>query len=244
VSSGAPAANDDASQAADRVLALDNVPLDLPIAGAGTRSLAAFIDYFVLGLIMAVCAITAIVVGGYLNLKSFWWAAALVFALFLLEYGFFAGCEIAMAGQTLGKRLVGLRVVSAHGSRPSRAALLIRNAVRLVDLLIGVPLMAFDRNARRIGDRLAGTLVIRTRRAASAIVRRVPRGWTPPQIAVLESFLQRRDELQPEKAEQIARSLLAAITRDDPEFLPADDTFSDPVERLVSGVSRGDAARP
>jgi len=238
VSSGAPAANDDASQAADRVLALDNVPLDLPIAGAGTRSLAAFIDYLLLSVAIAIVVAVCLLLGGFFNFRSLWWAALLLLAAFALEYGFFAGCEIVMNGQTVGKRLVGLRVVSTHGSRASRAALLTRNAVRLVDIFVGVPLMILDRNARRIGDRLAGTLVVRTRsRPAPNAVHRFPRSWTAPQIAVLESFLERRDELQPERAEQIARSLLAAIERDDPELLPDDGAFADPIARLVAAVS-------
>ena len=51
-----------------------------------------------------------------------------------------------------------LRVVTAEGGRPGASALLMRNLVRALDLVFGIPLMAVDPLSRRLGDRLAGTL--------------------------------------------------------------------------------------
>jgi uncharacterized RDD family membrane protein YckC len=221
--------------AADRVLAIDNVPLALPIAGAGTRSLAASIDYLIVSVLALLIIVACFVAGAALGLTSLWWLAVLLLALFALEYGYFAVSEIVMSGQTVGKRAVGLRVVGLQGSRPGNAALLLRNAVRNVDLLIGVPMMAIDPLSRRLGDRLAGTLVVRTRRGDAALVHRVPKGWGARQIEVLEGFLRRCDELEPERAERLARALIATIEKDDPEFLVPGTGLS-PVVRLQVSV--------
>jgi uncharacterized membrane protein SpoIIM required for sporulation/uncharacterized RDD family membrane protein YckC len=228
--------------APESVLAIDNVLFDLPVASASTRGLAAFVDYLTIGFVMAVVVTVALFAGHGLGLRSMWWVAGLILALFALNYGFFAGFEIATKGQTPGKRLLGLRVVSRYGSRAGTAAVLVRNAVRDIDVVIGAPLMVLDPLSRRLGDRLAGTLVIRARASATAVVRRVPRSWTPEQIAALESFLQRRSELLPERAERLALSLLAAIERDEPSLLADEVSFPDPIARLEASVNRGAGA--
>jgi uncharacterized RDD family membrane protein YckC len=240
-----PVDEPDAAALDERVLAIDNVPLDLPVAGAGSRSLAAFVDYLVVTAASIVLSVAAFFAGVGFGLKSMWWLAVILFGLFALQYGYFAGCEILMDGQTIGKQVVGLRVVSRHGSRPSRVALLIRNALRSLDIVVGVPMMIFDPLSRRLGDRLAGTVVIRQVSAAAAkltLLQRVPRGWTARQIEVLESFLVRSEELRPETAERLAVSLVAAIERDDPAFFAPDLQYLSPIERLRAGVARSDGA--
>jgi hypothetical protein len=144
-----------------------------------------------------------------------------------------------MDGRTLGKNAVGLRVVSRDGSRPSNAALLLRNAVRTIDVALGVPLMTFDPLSRRLGDRLAGTLVVRTRARPSAVVRRIPAGFGPRQIALLEEFLVRCDELEAPKADRLAESLLAAIARTDPAFVSPSLAHLPAVARLKASVVDG-----
>lgn len=217
---------------ADRVLALDNVPLDLPIAGAGVRSLAASVDYLVVTGLAAALVLLALFLGSTLGLRSPWWLAGLFLGLFAVEYGYFAGSEIAMAGQTLGKRTLGLRVVTRHGSRAGIAALLVRNALRNVDVLVGIPLMILDPASRRLGDRLAGTLVVRRPDPAPAMLGRAPKGWTPSQIELLESFVARCEDLEPARRERLAESLLASIAQTDPGFLDPETAHLPPTERL------------
>jgi uncharacterized RDD family membrane protein YckC len=234
-----PANADEGDAPSDRILTLDNVPLDLPVAGAGTRTLAGTIDYLVVWILVIATLLGGFYLASLLDLKSPWWLAALVFALFFTEYGYFAISEIWMDGRTLGKNAVGLRVVARDGSRPSNAALLLRNAVRTIDLAIGVPLMTFDPLSRRLGDRLAGTLVVRTRVRPTTMLRRIPEGFGPRQIALLEEFLVRCDELEPQKADQLAQSLLALIASRDPGFLPAAAVSLSPVQRLKNSVTDG-----
>src|SRR5262249_51524643 len=125
------------------------------------------------------------------------WAPVLVIAgLFLLDWGYFAVQEIATGGRTLGKRLVKLRVVTAEGGTPGAGPLLIRNLVRSLDIFFGPILMVIDPLSRRLGDRLAGTLVVHEReREAAPVLGRVPPGWGARELAVVESLLARARNL-------------------------------------------------
>jgi uncharacterized RDD family membrane protein YckC len=221
----------------ESILGLDNVRLDLPIAGVGTRVLAGFVDYllvFALNVAWVAACIGAVALVG---LGMGWMLGLVLVGFFVLEYGYFAGMEIWLGGQTAGKRLVGLRVVTRRGGRPGTAALLLRNAVRTVDNLIGVPLMMIDALSRRVGDRLAGTVVVHEASGPQElVVHRVPRGWSPGEVALLESFIRRHGDLETARAEQMARSLLAAIARDDSALLEGVPEHEAPLERLRRAV--------
>src|SRR6185437_8442772 len=72
----------------------------------------------------------------------------------------------ALAGRTIGKMIMGLRVVRLDGGTPDPSALLTRNFLRILDIgLAGVPLIfiVFSPLRQRIGDVAAGTVVIRDR---------------------------------------------------------------------------------
>ena len=86
-------------------------------------------------------------------------------AFFLLTFAYFFGTELVWA-QTLGKRLLGLRVVRADGSHAGAGMIFIRNLVRLVDWLpafyvVGaVAVFATGERRQRLGDLAAGTRVV------------------------------------------------------------------------------------
>jgi uncharacterized RDD family membrane protein YckC len=231
--------SDDVSRAT--VLALDNVPLELPIAGPASRALAAFLDYLIVAGIMLLWGGVCLGLSLVFRQAALWVLALFLVGVFVLEYGYFAGVEVVRGGQTFGKWALGLRTVSRHGGRAGTAALLIRNAVRVVDLLVGVPLMVLDPLARRLGDRLAGTLVLRTPQAAKreiVVVERLPRGWNAEEAALLESFLKRADELEPGRAERLALRILECIEHDDPALAAERVAGAAPVQalrRLVTG---------
>lgn len=217
----------------ETILALDNVPLALPIAGPGTRGLAAFLDYLIVLILAALWA-----AGGFWFLatagKGNAWAVALVIlGFFVIEYGYFAGVEVRTGGRTFGKWAMGLRVTSRLGTQAGIPSLLIRNCVRSVDLFTGVPMMALDPLARRLGDRLAGTLVLRDRVAvAESVLGRVPRGWDGRQIAIAEDFLRRASHLEPQRAERLAEQVLLAVEEADANMLSGVDRTGGPVETL------------
>ena len=91
------------------------------------------------------------------------------FLLFLaITFGYFIVCE-ATSGQTLGKRLLGIRVVSDDGSQPSWGKVIGRTLLRIVDSLpafyiVGlISVLATGKSGhKRVGDLAAGTRVVRT----------------------------------------------------------------------------------
>jgi uncharacterized RDD family membrane protein YckC len=224
------------------VLGLDNVPLDLPIAGAGSRALAVFLDYLVIGIVVLIWGVVCIV-GSTIGGGAGWWMLALfLVGFFLIEYGYFAGVEVTREGQTLGKWALGLRVVTREGGRPGTAAFLVRNAVRSVDLVVGVPLIVLDPLARRLGDRLAGTLVVHTQAPArETVLHRTPRGWNAQETALLENFLLRAPDMESWRADRLARQLLACIEHDDPALASEMDRSKGPVEALRRVMEAGGA---
>jgi uncharacterized RDD family membrane protein YckC len=216
----------------ESILGLDNIRLDLPVASVGSRSLSAFLDYVVL----AALAFLWVLLCGFLIAPVLpnWAPVFLIAGIFLLDWGYFAGFEIASGGRTLGKMALHLRVVTAEGGTPGAGSLLIRNLVRSLDLVFGVPLMAIDPLARRLGDRLAGTLVVHERgREAGPVLGRVPPGWGPRELAAVESFLARARSFQDTAGTwEMADRILARIRRDAPELLAGVDTRTDPVAAI------------
>jgi uncharacterized RDD family membrane protein YckC len=72
-------------------------------------------------------------------------------------------------GQTIGKRVIGLRVLDIHGMRLQLSQIVLRNLLRLVDTLpafylVGGIACLFSRNAQRLGDLAANTIVARERK--------------------------------------------------------------------------------
>jgi uncharacterized RDD family membrane protein YckC len=224
----------------ESILGLDNIRLDLPVAGVGSRSLAVFLDYVVLGVLSFLWVLFGVFLSSVLS--SSWLPALVLGGLFLIDWGYFAGSEIAMGGRTLGKKALGLRVVTAEGGTPGPGALLIRNLVRTLDLLVGVVMMAIDPLSRRLGDRLAGTLVVHDRRPeVGPVLGRVPPGWGPRELAAAEAFLARADTLQdPALRREMAGRILERIRRDAPEMLAGVDE-GDPVAAVRQALQAGEA---
>jgi hypothetical protein len=161
--------------------------------------------------------------------------------LFLLDYGYFALQEVGLSGQTLGKRLFRLRVVARDGATAGAGALLVRNLVRLLDLLVGVLVMALDPLARRVGDRLAGTLVVHVRPPGRELMlARLPQGWGAAEARLVESLLRRAPELEPAARKRLARRLEQWVDQRAPGFLPGGPD-ADPLARLWQGFGPGAA---
>jgi len=220
-------------QSRETVLGIDNIPLDLPVAGLGSRVLAALIDYLAVALLATLLGFASLGVGAASGRPGLGW---LLFAagFFLLQWGYFAAFEIALGGRTPGKAAVGLRTIHRTGGAAGAGALVLRNLMRAVDLAAGAPLIAFDPLARRLGDHLAGTLVVHARRTPPRpVLGRVPPRWGAREVALAESLLARAGELEGERAERLARQLLSWIERDAPELLAA---AGDPAARRAAPV--------
>jgi uncharacterized RDD family membrane protein YckC len=84
--------------------------------------------------------------------------------LLALGVGYYVVCEAA-AGATLGKRMVGIRVVGEDGEHVTFGAAVVRNLLRIVDALffylVGFLFALTSTRGQRLGDRVAHTLVVR-----------------------------------------------------------------------------------
>jgi len=84
----------------------------------------------------------------------------------LLIYVIHTAVGESLTGRSIGKWLLGLRVVKLDGTHPDSSSILIRNFLRVVDVgILGLPLLliAYSPLHQRIGDVAAGTVVIRDR---------------------------------------------------------------------------------
>jgi len=143
-------------------------------SGARLRGIAMAIDSFVwFGLLfVGVYAVAALT--GQLEVSTGSVDASLEGLPGLAAVGLWLALAIAYhalfewwSGRTVGKALVRIRVATADGSTPSIRASITRNLLRLVDwlplfYLVGLTTMALSTNSQRLGDRLAGTVVVRT----------------------------------------------------------------------------------
>jgi uncharacterized RDD family membrane protein YckC len=147
----------------------DHVTVSFALAGLGRRALATALDILVqvgLTVIVALVAAGAILLwqGGLGDVGGGVLAVTIV-ALFLVWSLYFIYCELAMNGQTVGKRKLGIRVIKANGSSVDFLSSAIRNLLRWVDwfpMLYGVGTLVTLLSPRyqRLGDLAAGTYVV------------------------------------------------------------------------------------
>lgn len=158
----------------------EGVSLEFVLAGLGSRFLAIFLD-----LIFQVAVIVIIVwalvksIGFSTPTREYVTTGAISLVSVLLILGYFVLFESLNAGRTPGKAMTGLRVVRVTGGPVGLRASLLRNVVRLVDWLpslyaVGAILILVTRNHQRLGDMLAGTLVVRERTAMSRLAAGTP----------------------------------------------------------------------
>jgi uncharacterized RDD family membrane protein YckC len=145
----------------------ENVTFEFELAGVGARALAWILDVFVM---FCLIMIGACIVSVFSAIAGGLAIALLLVFVFLVQWWYTALCEWWLGGQTLGKKTVGLRVLQERGIRITFLQSVIRNLVRIVDLLPGLYLIGgvsalLDRHGRRLGDLAAGTIVVRERRA-------------------------------------------------------------------------------
>jgi uncharacterized RDD family membrane protein YckC len=233
------------------ILGIDNVRLELPVAGIGSRLLAIALDQIAITIGATLWAVLCMAIGAAFGAEGAVAVVMLVITLvgvFLIHFGYFAICEIRMSGRTPGKSAVGLRTVSSLGGQASVAAIVVRNLVRLVDYLVGSVLVMVDRRHRRLGDLVAGTLVVHDPPAEDEMrLGRWPAGFTGREIALAEQLVRRIPRLEPERARLLASQFLAALSRRDPAFVAASPGAgqADPVFELwrIFGVATGAEGR-
>jgi uncharacterized RDD family membrane protein YckC len=154
------------------VVTSERVPLSVPLAGIGERAIAAFIDFLIV-LLLGIAVLFIYTFFGRGDIQQDVSRATTTMAV-LAVITVLSGIvlydvvgDLVFDGRTPGKRLVRLRVVDRHGRPPDLATSLLRNLLRLVDMIpigygVGLVVLFFS-GTRRIGDFVAGTVVISER---------------------------------------------------------------------------------
>jgi uncharacterized membrane protein SpoIIM required for sporulation len=218
------------------------VVLTYSIAGIGSRAMAAITDLLIVLATIAVLGIVffaVVATGGFagFDLGGSWGIAILILVQFGLLWGYYVLFEGLMDGQTPGKRLHHIRVVREGGYSVTFGASAVRNLIRFVDMqplflyLVGMISVVATRRGRRLGDIVAGTIVVRedARRAApptpSAPTREsreqpsaLQTQLSEDEYVVLGRFVERWSTLEASKrnalAQQLATRLAAALPDD------------------------------
>ena len=203
--------------------------LDYELAGLGSRALAALADWLIIGLLVLLFSVSL----------SFWrGVSSWVFALQLLlvsalVWGYFTCFEGLRRGQTPGKRWLGIRVIRDTGLAVTFADAAVRNLLLPADwfALAGAFLIALHPKAKRLGDLVAGTVVVRDQPAL--VARAAAAGATAPsppdeaalgsplfsdaEFRVLREWTQRAPELPEPVRLRLAAQLAARFTERFPE---------------------------
>lgn len=142
--------------------------------------------------------------------------------MFLLYWFYMVLFECLNHGRTPGKLAMGLRVVSTDALPVSWTASVVRNLLRVADMLpalyaFGLASMLIGRDSRRLGDRVAGTLVVHDRPPRKAGMPRNVEAQRPPfllttgeQVTLL-SFAERSNYLTEARQMELA-DLLEPVT--------------------------------
>jgi uncharacterized membrane protein SpoIIM required for sporulation/uncharacterized RDD family membrane protein YckC len=137
----------------------EHLILDYEVAGVGSRALAAIADWLIL-----LTGALAISIGlGLWRKPAPWLVALLLLVLYAMVWGYFTCFEGLRRGQTPGKRWMGIRVIRDTGHAVGFGDAAARNLLLPVDLfcLVGLFFIAIHPRAKRIGDLVAGTVVVR-----------------------------------------------------------------------------------
>ena len=217
----------------------EQIDLQYDLAGLGSRFMAMAIDMSIQGIVAF--ALTAVFGFGaalfaaslrdLLGRSGFVvfsiGIAVAILLLFMLTWGYFLIFELIWNGQTPGKRVAGIRVLTTRGEPVTLVHSLVRNLLRLVDMLptsymVGTISILVTRRSQRLGDIAAGTVVVRERHAElpRTLPPLDPSLALPPQIAsafssddvrLARDFLLRAPSLPPARRAELGRQVAATL---------------------------------
>jgi uncharacterized RDD family membrane protein YckC len=182
------------------------VSLQFQTAGLGSRTAAFIIDQILL-ITVNILIVIGLVLGIYgLSDLTFLYdymtypIAITFIIIFILNWAYFVLLEYFSGGKTLGKRLVGIRVIQENGHSLTLLSSFIRNLLRIIDALpvnylVGILMIFFHSKNKRIGDLVAGTIVVHERkrkkkRKSSALEKEMnDRGLTTKELEIEEWML-------------------------------------------------------
>jgi len=148
------------------------VSIQMPLAGIGSRFIALLVDYLIWGAAFLVLFLIFLFflpgIRAFSKISEQWATAIAIFAVFLINWGYFTLFEAFWNGRTPGKRVARIRVIQRSGRAIGLFESMARNFVRYIDQIpffyaVGVITMFCNKQHQRLGDMAAGTLVVRDR---------------------------------------------------------------------------------
>lgn len=196
----------------------EGVDFALDLAGPISRFLALAVDKAV---IMGMITMLQTILGMLGMISEDFFVALLLVSYSAISIGYAMTLEWFWRGQTLGKRLLGLRVMDEQGLRLRPSQVIVRNLLRFIDHLpffymVGGIACLLSRRSQRLGDWVANTIVIRTPRLSQPdlsqiqfekynslrqyphLAARLRQNVSPAEATLALKALVRRDRLQPE----------------------------------------------
>jgi uncharacterized RDD family membrane protein YckC len=232
----------------------EGIEFSLQLAGPVTRFLAWSIDLLV---ILAANQLLNVMLGIIGIISRDLAAAATFIGFFLVSIGYGIATEWYWQGQTLGKRLLRLRVSDVSGLRLQFSQVVIRNLLRFVDALpafylVGGLACLLSRRFQRLGDYAGNTVVIWTPRSHPPdldqllegkhnsfrkfphLEARLRQRISPKKAQIALQALVRRDEFDPQARIELFRTLVSHFKTTVPIPQQATDGISD--EQYVRNI--------
>ena len=148
-----------------RVSTAQNVDIDYEVAGLGERIVARLID--LAGFAVLYIVVLILMIASFRNSGTLGVVLIIIFLVIFVFYDLV--CELTMDGQTFGKKIMKIKVISLDGGQPTFGQYLMRWIFRVIDFgfifgwgLVALVCVAISKNHQRIGDMLAKTTLIKT----------------------------------------------------------------------------------
>jgi uncharacterized RDD family membrane protein YckC len=241
----------------------EQISLEFPLAGIGSRFLALALDTVIQGVLYVAGIFAIIGTARYARSLPAWFAwlpeswapALLVIFLFCIYWGYFAFFEIIWKGQTPGKRVAKIRVIKNSGRPVNVYEIIGRNLLRGVDWLpgmyiVGLVSMMISRQNQRLGDHLVGSVVVHDKRsedvrpewssstaqtAASPELTKI----APEELVLIETYLQRRLSLEFAVRDATAHEIATRITAKTGIERAPDQSLDEFLETIAKQVRDG-----
>jgi uncharacterized RDD family membrane protein YckC len=212
-----------------RLVTPERITFQYPLAGPFRRALAYLIDFLFWLLLCFVVFMILVIV----SLGTTAGLGLIFVAFFVLQWGYSGFCEAVFNGRTLGKRMMGLRVVSDQGVPITGGQAILRNLLWTAEWVLpfaflpALASMLLTRKFQRLGDLAAGTMVVvETRPGRGGLVRLdeatiapvMP--WLParldagPELAqALSDYVKHRARFGPARREEMAGHLARPLRK-------------------------------
>jgi len=194
----------------------EGMALELRCAGAVPRSMAWLLDFIIRMAVLWVLGMALAIMGAA-------GMGVMLIVMFLTFWLYPIAFEVLNDGQTLGKRMLGLRVINDNGTPVTWVPSIVRNLLRTVDMMpamygFGLVCTLVDPSMRRLGDLAAGTLVVyvekpgQSRTAPMAPPVASPLPLRLDEQGAIVAFAERSQQMTIERQTELAE-LLSPLTR-------------------------------